>query len=282
MVYERPTTVQQKVIPINTMEKQHHVSASRQVEWIPLSRSLLLLLNNKRLLGWSLILVLLTIGLTWLGFLLSIDFMDEHTSSFFSAAPAADTILGWIKHKGWLAGKWLFLFISRIVAFYFAFLIAYSVTTPGYVFLSSAAEKLHAGEYFDADASFTLPGFIRDIVEGIKIALVGILVTIFALFLNFIPAVGQAAVILLYIYYSALMFLDYPTSRRRWSLGKKIRWLRTHSSPGFRLGIMPALISMVPVLNIFAIALLFPLLTVHTTLNFCAIEAAQHDGPYQH
>lgn len=257
------------------MEKQHHVIPSHQIEWIPLSHSLILIFKKKRLFAWSTILVLLTVGLTWLGYLLTVDFMDELTRSFMNTAPATDTILGWIKHKGWIVGKWMFIFVSRIVAFYFAFLIAYSLTTPGYVFLSSAAEKLHAGEYFDPDANFTVLGFFRDIIEGIKIALLGIVVTVFALLINFIPVIGQAGVLLLYTYYSALMFLDYPTSRRRWSLGKKLGWLRHHSSPAFRLGILPALISMIPILNIFAIALIFPLLTVHTTLNFSAIEVSK-------
>jgi CysZ protein len=76
------------------------------------------------------------------------------------------------------------------------------------------------------------------------------------------------------------MFVDYPTSRRSWSLGRKLRWLRTHSSPSFRLGVLPALISMIPVVNIFAIALLFPLLTVHTTLNFSAIERAEKSSAF--
>jgi CysZ protein len=71
------------------------------------------------------------------------------------------------------------------------------------------------------------------------------------------------------------MFVDYPASRRGWSLGRKLHWLRTHSSPAFRLGVLPALISMIPLLNIFAIALIFPLLTVHSTLNFSAIELAK-------
>lgn len=241
-------------------------------------QSLLLIFKRKRLFGWSFLLVLLTIGLTWLGYLLTIDFMDELISNFISTAPATDSIWGWVKHKGWIAGKWLFIFVSRIVAFYFAFLIAYTLTTPGYVFLSSAAEKMHAGEFFDPDANFTALGFIRDIIEGVKIALLGVVVTIVALFLNFIPAIGQAAVLVLYTYYSALMFLDYPTSRRRWSLGRKIAWIRTHSSPAFRLGIMPALISMIPIINIFAIALLFPLLTVHTTINFSAIDVSEKNG----
>ncbi|MGB3210671.1 MAG: EI24 domain-containing protein [Desulforhopalus sp.] len=240
-----------------------------------MSRSLSLILRRKKLFGWSFLLFLITITLTWFGYLFTVDFVDQLTGNFTTAAPATDTLLGWIKHKGWFIGTWLFLIVSRIVAFYLAFLFAYSLSTPGYVFLSTAAEKLYAGEFFDADANFTVSGFLADIFEGIKIAFFGLLVTIVALFVNFIPGIGQAVIFLLYTYYSALMFIDYPASRRRWSLGRKLRWLRTHKSPAFRLGILPALISMIPLVNIFAIALLFPLLTVHTTLNFSAIELAK-------
>lgn len=256
------------------MQKQLHVPHPFAAEWIPLSHSLSLIMRRKKLFGWSFLLFLITIILTWIGFLLTVDFMDELTGNFLATAPATDTIWGWIKHKGWIVSSWLFLFVSRIVAFYFAFLFAYSLSTPGYAFLSTSAEKLYAGERFDGEANFSVAGFFSDIFEGIKIASFGILVTVVALFVNFIPGIGQAIVFLLYTYYSALMFVDYPASRRRWSLGKKLRWLRTHSSPAFRLGVLPAIISMIPLVNIFAIALIFPLLTVHSTLNFTAIELA--------
>jgi CysZ protein len=257
------------------MEKQPNVTFAPNPAWIPLSRSLVLMMSRKQLFGWSLALFLVTILLTWLGYLVTVDFMDGLTGSFMTAAPATDSIWGWIKHKGWLIGSWLFLIVSRIVAFYCAFLIAYMLTTPGYAFLSAAAEKLHAGEYFDADASFTVAGIIRDILEGIKIALFGIGVTVAALLVNFIPGIGQVAVVLLYTFYSTLMFIDYPASRRRWSLGQKLDWLRTHNGKALRIGLLPALISMIPLVNIFAVALLFPLLTIHATLNFSAIELAQ-------
>jgi CysZ protein len=261
------------------MQKQLHVPHPVAAEWIPLSHSLSLILRRKRLLALSFLLFLITITLTWFGYLLTIDFMDELTGNFMTTAPASDTIIGWLKHKGWLISSWMFLFVSRIVAFYFAFLFAYSLSTPGYAFLSTSAEKLYAGEHFDGEANFSIAGFFADIFEGIKIAFFGIIVTIVALFINFIPGIGQAIVFLLYTYYSALMFVDYPASRRRWSLGRKLRWLRTHSSPAFRLGVLPALISMIPLVNIFAIALIFPLLTVHTTLNFSAIELAMAPTP---
>ncbi len=257
------------------MEKQHHVASFQDVQWVPLSTTLKLIFSKKKLFSWSAILVLLTFGLTWTGYLFTVDFVDELTGNFMATAPDSSTIWGWIKHQGWVIGSWFFLIISRIFSFYIAFLLAYTLTTPGYAFLSSAAEKIHAGEYFDPDASFTLGGIFIDMFEGFKIACFGILITIAALFVNFIPGIGQAAVFLLYTYYSALMFIDYPGSRRRWGLGRKLSWLREHSSPAFRLGVGPALISMIPILNIFAMALLFPVLTVHATLNFSAIEVAK-------
>ncbi len=257
------------------MQKQLHSTGRTTAGWIPLSSSLALMFRRKKLFGWSFLLFLITIVLTWIGYHITVGFIDQWTGNFTATAPAADGILGWIKHQGWVVATWLFLIVSRIVAFYLAFLFAYSLTTPGYAFLSTAAEKLYAGEHFGADEGFSVAGFLSDIFEGLKIAFFGILVTIAALFVNFIPGIGQILVFLMYTYYSALMFVDYPASRRRWSLGRKLGWLRSHSTPALRLGILPALISMIPLVNIFAIALLFPLLTVHTTLNFSAIELAE-------
>ncbi|MFT5702012.1 MAG: CysZ protein [Desulforhopalus sp.] len=256
------------------MEKQHHVPSGPIAQWQPLSRSLWLIISRKRLFAWSSLLVLITIMLTWIGYQFAIDFLDDFSAQFFSMNPAPGTILGWIEGKALIAGNWLYHIVSRILAFYLAFLLAYSLTTPGYAFLSSSAEKIFAGEDFDPDAKFCITGILIDIFEGLKIAFFGILVTIVALFVNFIPVIGQVAVFLLYTYYSALMFLDYPASRRRWGLRRKISWLYNNSSPSFRIGVFPALISMIPILNIFAIALLFPVLTVHATLNFSAIELA--------
>jgi CysZ protein len=259
------------------MKMQPHEKRVSLVPWIPLSSSLAFMMRRKRLIGWSLILFVVTFSLTWIGYQFTVNFIRDLTGDFFVNAPDTATVWGWVKHKGWVASSWLFIVVSRIAAFYLAFLLAYSVSTPGYVFLSTAAEKLYAGEHFDPDASLTLPGFLRDIFEGIKIALFGVIVTFMALFINFVPVVGQAAVFLLYTYYSALMFIDYPASRHRWSLGKKIRWLQINSSSAFRIGILPAFVSMIPVVNIFAMALLFPILTIHATLNFSAIELVKKD-----
>jgi CysZ protein len=239
---------------------------------IALSASLSFLLSKKVLLGWSLLLVLLTVALTWLGFQLTTGALDSLTGSFFEAAPMRDSWWYWIKYPGWLAGKYLFILVSRIIAFFLAFLLAYTLTTPLYGFLSNAAEKLYWGEQFDEDDGFTLAGIAKDLFEGLKIALFGLVVTVIALLIGFVPVIGQISVFLIYTYYSTLMFIDYPASRRRWGLGRKLSWLRNHAGHSFRLGLVPAAIGMLPVLNIFLMALIFPLFTIHAALNFSTVE----------
>jgi CysZ protein len=137
--------------------------------------------------------------------------------------------------------------------------------------LSAAAERVAAGNY-RPDAPMTLRRFFFDLWEGVKIALFGLIVTGLALVINFIPGIGQLAVLFLYTAYATLMFIDFPASRAGWPLRRKLGWLLHHRTPALRLGLLPALVSMVPLVNIFALALLFPLFTIHATLNFAAIE----------
>jgi len=246
----------------------------KQTRWIPLYTSLAFLLKNPRLLTWSVLLIILTGGLTWIGYLESITLVDSWVGNFFQHPPQTSGIWGWLLGSGWLLLKYLFLAISRVVAFYLAFLLAYTLTTPGYVFLSSATEKKYLGGTLDSESGNRLANIITDLIEGGKIAALGLLVTLLALALNFIPLAGQGLVFLLYTFYSALMFVDYPASNRRWSLGQKTAWLNKHKTRAIRLGLLPALISFIPIINVLFMAFLFPLFTVHTTLNF----VAQEDG----
>lgn len=247
-------------------------SSPTPVKWIPLWSSLVFLCRSPKLLVWSLLLVLLTFALTWGGYLLAVSFIDARTAGFFQQAPDSTGLWGWLKDLSWLAMKWSFIVLSRVAAFYLAFMLAYTLSAPGYVFLSSAAERKQAGAAFEEDAAFHLKGIVTDLWEGLKIGALGLVVTLVALIVSFIPLLGQLLIVLLYSYYSALMFLDYPTSRRRWSLGRKIGWLSRHGRPALRLGILPAVISLIPIVNIFLMALIFPLFTVHVTLNFGVLE----------
>lgn len=253
------------------MEKQLHENAAPP----SLGTALSLILTNGKLFAYSAALILAMALLTFAGYSFALELLDDWISNFLRPVADAPGFWGWLKGAALLAGNWLYLLVSRTVIFYLAFLLAYTLTTPGYAFLSAAAEKIHAGELFDPDAALTPLGLLVDLWEGVKIALLGIPVTMLALILNFIPVIGQATVFLLYTYYSALLFFDYPASRRRWSLGRKLRWLGEHSSTSFRVGVLPALLSLLPFLNIFLMAMVFPLLTVYASLNFSAVELAQ-------
>jgi len=244
----------------------------RSPSWVPFSTSCAFLFRHPRLLGVSLLLVLLTGAFTWLGYLFTVDLINHFTGSFFTTPPTVEKFWHWPLLWGWTALRWVFLLLTRTVAFYLAFILAYSLTTPGYAFLSNWAGNRYCSQAGEDEAVFSLAGALVDLREGIKIGAMGIVVTIAALFANFVPVIGQAAVFVLYSYYSALMFVDYPASRYRWTLGQKIGWLRLHSGQAFRLGVFPAMISIVPLLNIFLMALFFPLFTIHTTLNFLTIE----------
>lgn len=240
-------------------------------KWLSLTFSLRFIFRNFKILGLSLILMFCTGLLTWLGYLVTVHFADGLTGHFFQQAPEVTGVIGWFQVKGWWVLKWLFIVLSRVIAFYLAFLVSYSLTAPGYAFLSLSAEKKYLGEAF-ADDGFSWAGIVKDLIEGCKIGAFGLVVTVAALLLNLIPVVGAGLVILLYIFYSALMFIDYPASRQRWSLGEKLRWLRTQWPRALRLGWLPAFISMIPVVNIFLMALFFPLFTVHATLNFITLS----------
>ena len=238
--------------------------------WLSLGFSLRFLCRNFNLLALSLLLMCVTALLTWLGYLLTIHFADGMTARFFQHTPEAAGIIGWLKLKGWWLLKGLFYLVSRVIAFYLAFLVAYSLTSPGYSFLSLSAEKRFLGHDFADDQGFSWGVIVKDLVEGCKIGLFGLGVTLVAFFLSLVPGLGSGLVILIYILYSALMFIDYPASRQHWSLGEKLGWIRRRWTRALRLGWLPALVSMIPLVNIFFMALLFPLFTVHATINFVA------------
>lgn len=243
--------------------------------WVPLPTSLAFLFRSPRLLGWSLVLMLCTAGLTWLGALGAVDLIEQFTGAFFATPPTVEHFWHWPLLWGWTALKWLFFVLTRVISFYLAFVVAYSLTTPGYVVLSTWAGNRFTAQAGQGEAPLSLGGLLIDLWEGIKIGGLGVLITAVALVANFLPVLGQATIFFLYVFYSALMFVDFPASRYRWTLGQKLQWLNRHRVSCFRLGLLPALVSMVPVLNIFGMALLFPLFTIHTTLNFLAIEGKE-------
>ncbi len=241
-------------------------------KWVTLGSATLFLLRHPKLLLVSSALVVSMGLLTWLVASETLGLIDSLTGHFFTNAPDVQGFWSHPAHWGWVVLHWLFLITSRVIAFYLAFLLAYCLTSPGYVLLSFLAGNRFTGKARAGEAAMTFTGFAVDLWEGIKIGMVGILATTLAFIVNFIPIIGQALAFLVYTYYSALMFIDFPASRYRWHLGQKVGWVFRNTRASFLLGVLPAAITMIPVLNIFLMALLFPVFTVHTTLNYLIIE----------
>lgn len=240
--------------------------------WISLGFALGFIFRHPKVLSTSFILVISTGLLTWLGAYGSLAFIDSLVGDFFAHAPSVEHFWQMPMVWGWVVLRWLFLLVTRIIAFYLAFLLAYSLTSPGYVFLSFLTGNRYSGQVKEGEATMTVKGFFVDLWEGLKIAVVGVLATIVAFAVNFLPVIGQAMAFLIYVFYSSLMFIDFPSSRYRWTLGQKMGWINSHRGQALRMGLLPAAISMIPLINVFFMALLFPLFTVHSTLNYLNIE----------
>ncbi len=254
------------------MQYQSTCTAAPAPRWISLGFALRFIFRSPRLLSTSFLLVVSTGLLTWLGTYGSLGVVDSLVGDFFVHPPTVDHFWQQPMVWGWVGLRWLFFIVTRVIAFYLAFLLAYSLTSPGYVFLSLLAGNRYSGLARDGEADMSIKGICVDLWEGLKIAMIGVLATIVAFVVNFLPGIGQVAAFLLYVFYSSLMFIDFPSSRYRWTLGQKMGWINKHRKQAFRMGFFPAAISMVPIINVFFMAFLFPLFTVHSTLNYLNIE----------
>jgi CysZ protein len=250
--------------PMNTTSPQNPA-------WVNLSGAVLFLLRHPGLLMFSLGLVSLTALLSWLGFTFIIAQLDTFFTDLLKPPPPSDAWWAIIIEGGWQLVMWFYLLVSRLIGFYLCFLLAYTLSSPLYSLLSEAVERATLVMGTNA-IRFSPRTLLLDIKEGVKLALMGIGIAVASLVIGLVPLFGPVLVLIIYIFYTALLFIDFPAANRHWALRRKIRWLQDRPRVAIRLGTLPALIGMIPVVNIFIMALLFPLLVVQATLNFVSIE----------
>ena len=252
------------------MSEELSKQSGTKTNWIPLRDNLRFLLKHPQLLALTTILLASTILLTFLGYSFVISFFEDLTRAFFKTVPSGKTAWDSVYRFGWYVLQWVYLISTRLIAFYIALLVGYSITAPGYMFLSNSVEKIDETGSMDGE-QFEIEMLVDDLFEGLKIAGVGILIAIFLFFITFVPVFGIIVAFIVLSFYSALMFIDFPTSKRHWTLSQKFRWIYVHPLVSARLGFIPALVGIIPILNVVFIAFLFPLFTVHTTRNFTLI-----------
>ena len=98
-------------------------SVSTKTPWVSLGYSVAFIFRYPKLLSVSLLLVGLTALLTWIGAHFTLGLVDSFTGNFFVQPPAADHFWKYPLVWGWYLLDWVFLFISRIIVLYLAFLL---------------------------------------------------------------------------------------------------------------------------------------------------------------
>ena len=198
-------------------------------------------------------------------------------SIFFEIAPAADNLFSQIYHGLKVCGAFLFKIVVGILLFYLSFVVSYALVSPLYSFISIIAEDVYFGKPKD-DAELSIPGVIEDVKQALKISAVVFALGILAFFIGFIPVFGQIAAFVLCFFMNAFMIFDFVTSRRRWSLVQKAKWIVVNPAVTVKTALLPSVVSCIPVVNTILTAFMFPLFVVHATMNFAFEEAKKSAG----
>ena len=204
------------------------------------------------------------------------SFFTIKTLDFFEIAPAADNLFSEIYHALKVCGAFLFKIVVNVLLFYFSFAVSYALVSPLYSFISIIAEDVYFGKPQD-EAEFSIPGIIEDIKQALKVSAAVLVLGILAFFVGFVPVLGQIAAFVLCFFMNAFLIFDFVTSRRRWKLVQKAKWLVMHPAITVKTALLPSLVSFVPVVNTILTAFLFPLFVVHATMNF-AFEETKNDA----
>ena len=204
------------------------------------------------------------------------SFVTIKTLDFFEIAPAADNLFSEIYHALKVCGAFLFKIVVNVLLFYLSFAVSYALVSPLYSFISIIAEDVYFGKPQD-EAEFSIPGIIEDMKQALKVSASVLVLGILAFFVGFVPVLGQIAAFVLCFFMNAFLIFDFVTSRRRWKLVQKAKWLVMHPAITVKTALLPSLVSFVPVVNTILTAFLFPLFVVHATMNF-AFEETKNDA----
>ncbi len=204
-------------------------------------------------------------------------YLTSFTSTEFSKAfvswwhaPALTNTWSYIWYGLWWAGFWAAKLAVLGLTFYLAFLLIYILISPVYSWLSRISEKKASGTVVETD--FSIKQLWFDLKEALKIGMFSLVLSLIALAFLFVPVFGSIASLIVYLYTYAVLFLDYVASRKGLTLRQKLHWTTRHPCFTATLGWFPALLSYIPIINQFMIAIVFPFFVIYATLNFMALD----------
>lgn len=235
-------------------------------------QALTFILKNRSLKYWSFALMA---GMALLSYsifhLLSVYVIDPHLVSWSTEHTAAAGVLGWIKHQSISIGGWIVKILTSLLALYLSIQLSYAFMSSAYSFLSDAAEDIYLVNPVE-DQPFSITAILKDTAEGLKFSAFSIVLIGIAFLLNFIPLLGPALVFIMYATFMSTMFLDAVMSRRLMNAKEKLRWIQSNKLLALRIGIIPMLVSLIPIGGIFVLSFIFPVMIVYATLNFARVE----------
>jgi len=170
----------------------------------------------------------------------------------------------WLSHflPAWLhwlsAILWLLFFISYFIIFIYTFVsVANIISAPFNSFLSEKVEEYLTGQTI---ASYTWQETVKNFprIVGRQLAILGYYVprAILLLILFFIPLVQTVAPFAWFLFnawFLTLTLIDYPTDNHHIPLREVRHWLKQKIWMSLSFGMSVLVVTMVPVLNFFAI-----------------------------
>ncbi|MEK7830792.1 MAG: EI24 domain-containing protein [Acidobacteriota bacterium] len=150
-----------------------------------------------------------------------------------------------------------FKVFAKAIILVLAFLLSYFLYLPvARVVLAPFAEAISRKTHsiVTGEAGFRSDvGWIRAMKEGLKIALLHIVVGGFALALNFIPPIGPIIGIIIAISLCGLDFLDVPLSARGINFSNKLGIVWQNKSAAFGFGAASYVLLLIPGVNLLSL-----------------------------
>jgi uncharacterized protein involved in cysteine biosynthesis len=170
-------------------------------------------------------------------------------------------IVGWLMHTGaLLLSARLLAFLALALTASLVFLWCFSVVYEAFCgpFLDSVQARIEA-RWFGHDPRERLeesglrPSLTRRVrrefstwFTSIKASLLALLVLVSFLWVKFLPILGLPLFAVVAGFATALTLLDIPFSRRRWTIGQRLRFLRANLPEWISLGIASGLCFVLP------------------------------------
>ncbi|MGQ1910568.1 EI24 domain-containing protein [Marinifilum sp. RC60d5] len=196
--------------------------------------------------------VLLNILLFWIGWdyignlseqaeLFLKNWLNLENANYWGSEFLKATIGGFI----WVVFKVLFFLLFA----YFGGYIIIILMSPVFSYLSEQTEKIQTGHEYP----FQFKQLIRDIIRGVFIAVrnlfIELIFTVLIFFLSFIPIIGWAAALFLFIisaYFYGFSFMDYALERKKLNVTQSVQFMRENKGIVIANGFVFSLCLIVP------------------------------------